>query len=221
MVTKGIFKFDKNTVLDKSTIKELHGLLHKYCSEIRYEAKTKGGKSHEFESCDELLSYDNFKNEKIVELEATGYNGYRRVFTLDFYGRRHSAPYIECRYNLADQDTETIFLANLTKFFEKRVECYNHHLISSLIIGAALFIGSLYLVLKYNMGTSAMCALGLFEVIAYYLIENEILKALFPPIVFCWGYEKKVHHSRTTLRNNLFWTIIIGFVLSILLELLF
>lgn len=220
MVTKGIFKFDKNTVLDESTIKELHNLLLKYCSEIKYEANTKDGKSHEFESCDELLSYGNFKNEKIVELEATGYNGYKRVFTLDFYGKRHSAPYIECRYNLADPDTETLFLANLTKFFDKRVECYNHHLISSLIIGGALFVGSLYLVLKYNMGTSAMWALGLFEVIAYYLIENKILKALFPPVVFCWGCETKAHHSRTSLRNNLFWTIIVGFALGILLELL-
>ncbi len=219
MVTKGIFKFDKNTVLDQSTIKELHDLLLKYCSVVKYEAKTKNGKCHEFVSCDELLSYDNFKKERIVELEVTGYNGHR-VFTLDFYGERHSAPYIECRYRLSDPNTETLFLNDLTKFFEKREECNNHHLVSSVTIGAALFIGAFYLVLKYNLGTSAMWALALFEVITYYLIENKILKALFPPVVFCWGNETKVHHSRTTLRSNLFWAVIVSFALGILLEIL-
>ncbi len=216
MVTKGTFKFDKNTVLDESTIKELHCLLLKYCSEIKYEAKTKDGKSHELESCIELLSHDNFKGNKIVELKVTGGIRYKRVFTLNIYGNRYSAPYIECDYEFADPDTETVFLENLKKLFEKKVECYNHHLVSSIIIVAALFAGYSYLVLKNNMEISAVWTLAFFEVITYYLIENKILKVLFPPVVFCWGNEIKVHNSRKSLRNYLFWTVIVGVALSVL-----
>ena len=221
MVTKGIFKFEKNVVLDESTINELHSLLLEYCTVIKYRATTLDSKSLEFETHTELLSYDNFKKSKITELEITGYNEHKRILTLDFYGKRHSSPYIECQYSFTDIDSETLFTAQLKMFFEKRVECYNHHLFTSALVGGALLIGSLYLVLKYKITDSAMFALAFLEVIAYYLIENKILKSLFPPIVFRWGNEIKVYKSRTNIRNNLFWTIIASFGIGVLLEMIF
>lgn len=221
MVTKGIFKFEKNVVLDESTINELHSLLLGYCTVIKYRATTLDSKSLEFETHTELLSYDNFKKNKIIELEIAGYNAHKRIFSLAFFGKRHSSPYIECQYSFTDTDSETLFTSQLKIFFEKRVECYNHHLFTSVLIGGALLVGSLYLVLKHKLTDSATFALALLEVIAYYLIENKILKSLFPPIVFRWGNEIKAHKSRTNLRNNLFWAIIASFGIGVLLELIF
>ena len=221
MVTNGIFKFEKNIVLDESTLSELHNILLNYCTVIKYRATTQDSKALEFESCDELLAYDNFKKSKITELEITGYSEHKRIFSLDCYGKRHASPHIECRYSFTDPNSETLFISHLKKFFEKRVECYNHHLFTSILIAVVLVTSSLYLIIKHNMTDSSIFTLALLGVIAYYLIENKILKALFPPIVFRWGEEIKAHKSRTALRNNLFWVVIASFGIGILLEWIF
>jgi len=222
MKKRGKFKYDKNIVLDKDSFMELEAFLRKYCISVKYDVTTWNEDSIEFDTNEELFKHDNFKKGKIKELELSGYNRHDRIFTLKLLGKRHSAPYVECKYSFDNVDTETSFIAGLTRFFDKNTECYHQHLITSLLIALALLAGSCYFSFRYELiHTGAMWAVMFFTVLLYYFVENKILKYLFPPVVFLWGMEIKKHKTRTAVRNNIFWCIFVAIGLAWLMEVIF
>lgn len=216
MKKTGILKYDKTLVLSESDIVNLSNILNFYCTELSYKATTCGETSIAFESIQELLSYDNFKKGKIKTLKILGFNQHYRIFDLNLYGQRNSAPFVECEYSFKNADDEINFSAKLKTFFEKTTEAYYQYIISTFSIFFALIFGLIYLI-KINWPPSTSFLLsGLFDIlIIYYLIERKILKFLFPSITFLWGEEIKKHAARVSIRKNLFWCVIVAVIISI------
>lgn len=217
MVKKGTFTFNKNIVLDETSIRDLNSLLSDFCSRIEYQVITKNNDNIVFNSLEELLLYDNFKKGKIKKLEFVGKINSIIVFVLNLHSKRHSPPYVIGTYSFNNLNMETLFISSLNKFFEKRVECYYHHCVSSIVLGLSMFIGSFYLILRNELfDYTSMISIAFYLVLIYTFIENIVLKYLFPPVVFLWGKELDVHKTRTDIRKNIVWVIIVPTIMAAL-----
>ena len=123
MKISGKFNYNKAIKLSAERINELKDILSQHCNRFEIHTKLENDNHISFESFEELLLYDNFKERRIHSLEIVGYMKYERKFELSFEVENgfytNYISVLKCTYQLTSYDEETLFKNNLGRFLEK------------------------------------------------------------------------------------------------------
>lgn len=228
MLIKKELTYYKRLFITPERINELEELLNRYCEVIKYDAKTNSGTTLSFESREELLEYDNFKNGKIVSLDISCRSkDYSTAIEIGF------APSLswknisaKCNYKFTDNDSERLFVDAWTTFLKKATEYQKSYVlcqITTLVFGLSLGV---YLLIRYfNTPFKMVSYMPLMFYLMYLFIrsplkDNTIWSRVFPPVVFSWGEEAKKYSNYIRVRSNLFWVVVVPTVISIVFEII-
>lgn len=240
MIITGKCRRKKAILVTPERLRELSNILLKHCERIEYNARTKAGTRIEFESIEELLSYDNFKTRRIVELDLTGYRGYSRTVEVSLGDQNYSillnyGSTIRCDYKLSTIDEESILTNDINTWFEKS-KC-SYWLLGKFSLSGMLFIPSFFITLvrfisgdKVEFDTSnlhiwLLLVLVTIGVIGFWslvdFIDEHFLANLFPAVAFKWGEESDRYDKWEKYRSNLLWGVIMAIIIGLVTNYLY
>lgn len=236
MDIRGRLHYSRSIIITKDTIHEIIDVLNKLFveSKISYEIINRRDTRIEFDTLDELLQYDNYGNNSIIQLVVSCHEGYREVVSIKF--ERHfnviSMPIkncVKCIYRFSDLTIEEEFRKSMMKLLRKNTSphwVFNNVSIYYLFM-IANWIYCIYIMLR-NPGVkfSQMNAyLGIGAVISlaflgFVMYIDYIFKKWLPKVVFCFGEEAELFNRRESILSKLFWTVLVGGIVSIFTSLI-
>ena len=231
MVKYRLFTYKKIIVLSDQNMEELRSLLLKHCDKINYQVITKNEAEITFDSFDELMSFNNFGDDKIVSLSIKGYvnNEYRFIVGIDFSPQSpYDSETIRCQYFLSDIDKESVLTSDLHRFLEK-VTKYDAQYKGCKIVNFMLFcVIGIYPVfiptIRNFIRETQYKQMIIFAVLfisqfimrgLYNLCTKYIWRKLYPRVTFAWGEGKTQFQNVEKLRSNLFWGVLIAALVSL------
>ena len=115
------FKFSKHIFLDKERMLQLQEMLKKYCERLSIQASTINHVDIEFDSFDELLQYENFREGRIKELQLSGSSrvSWDKTFSLTFYAGHPGSNSLVCVGYFNEKHKGTLFFNDIKEFAEK------------------------------------------------------------------------------------------------------
>lgn len=239
MKKRRYFEYKKTVLLTIPRLQELNQLLQKHGKCINYSATTKNHAEVLFDTFEELTNFDNFQENKIVSLSIECRNC-RQSDDSEVYINIEfspSSPYdtdtLRCYYYFFDVEKETVFLSDFNRFLVKTATYDRNYKVCEWSTFLAFFILGLYPVfIPFGGVPYYQRVRGLFPVIMavllsemfafflYYLISRMIWKKLFPKAIFAWGEESAHYAKLEIIREQLFWVVLIGPVMSIIVGLI-
>ena len=231
MNVKGRIECESALVIDESFLKNVNNIITEYFIAPTYSARLKMGDLIEFDSLNELLEYDNFKDKKIISLDLNfGY--YNSISICPFEVLRRKS--IVVSYKIEDKEKNTLFREAIQNEIDKCKTSKIYSLISSIsIAGLCIFFGIIALIVGnicyfQNSGNSYTFNFGIFELTIGYIIIVLYLcilfgllllvKYLFPSVVFYFGKEIDNNNKLKSFRANFFWCVIVAIAVSVLVE---
>ena len=225
MTISGRYSYKRALKLTPDRMRQLEELLNRYFDKIVYNCNIKNGSDITFQSLEEMLEYDNFSTGKIVSMNIYGET--TAQLTINFsegYGTfSNYEQVVYCNYTLYDVVQDTIFIKELNEFFKKST--LNYWLIGkatlfSLSLACYSFILIFRIIearLRFSAANLSLDELLLAIALLFlaYFIDKNLLKKLFPPIVFYWGEEERAFDKKDKLRTNLFWVVLVGILIGI------
>ena len=220
MKTKNNFFMRKSLCVSGKDLKKLSAILKKFFSLIAYSATIKSGAIIEFDSLKELLTFNNFKENKIKVLNIHAQKKQNYETIQECYIRFDSKcgilnKSIDIDYCFSSQETEMLFVHEIQKFFYKPQKVLNRNivLISVLILASLIFTSEIWIIYHDNI---------LLMVVMLFLFTKtnvEFLEAFFEKnvsnVFFLWGEETSLFYKRKNLISKIFWGVIIAIVASI------
>ncbi|MBQ7523094.1 MAG: hypothetical protein IJT07_01025 [Oscillospiraceae bacterium] len=230
MVIKGTLNYGKAIILTEQRLREMISMLNGYGDRIELEAVTKNNTRIQFESIEELLKHDNFKENVIHELEVSVYNNFSRVIFIDF--ALQTAPIsitsfskiVNCIYSFETEQERQIFVSDFNNLLKKSTASYwivSKFSLSSFVFGLSWLIFPFELlygaqhqpITVKEFITSAFFALAI--ICATVFLDRKVLRNLFPPIVFAIGEEVARNEKNGERRKNVFWGVIVALILAV------
>lgn len=219
MKKESSLSYSKNIFLDVDRMNELHSILLKYCDTLDIQAKTINKSSIDFDSYDELMSYSNFKTERIKQLSIRGYgsNKWDAKIRLTFSLEYPTVSTVDCDYSFEDVDEEIVFRKTFLDFLEKAKSSYIPSRIGDWLIlflifaGAGIFLKSIF----PSVSLSMYLLIYVVAPIPYKLCSTMWYK-LFPIVSFSWGEATKYYDRLKKIRGNLFWGVIIAIAAGVI-----
>ncbi len=221
MKTKNSFFMRKSLCVSGKDLKKLSAILKKYFSLITYSATVKSGAKIEFDSLKELLTFNNFKGNKIKVLNICAQKKQNYETIQECYIRFDSKCGILNRsvnidYCFSSQETEIIFVNEMQKFFCKPQKVLNRNivLISTLILTSFIFISEIWIICHDNI------LLMVVMLFLFIMTNVELLEAFFEKnlsnVFFLWGDETSLFYKRKKLISKMFWGIIGTIILGVI-----
>jgi hypothetical protein len=214
----------KNSYLFKSSdFVELDSLLSETFNKFTYEAKLIDKSTVTFDSVNELIECDNFKNNLIIEIEIRAAKGeyvYSSVpnCKIKFFRKKgYWDESIECENTYSSEQDNLILEASINRFLDKRVISKKRavvqpliHLICSYFI--CIFTTSYFSDVEKKDGVLSLILISLF---LFNWLTAYLFKRLFLGCIFSWGEEEKQFSRRQHLNGMIFWGVIIAFIINI------
>ena len=237
MVKSRVFSYKKIIVLENQRMQELRDLLLKHCDRITFQAITANKAEITFESFDELMEFSNFGDDKIVSLSLWCYapNEYSYKIKIEFSSQDpfHNET-MRCQYNFSNTDEESILISDLQKFLEKSTAYNTAYKIcewASYFFFIVLGILPIYFPVNGKAIYKLLSGKGYLFVFVfitefisyaglYHLFKKQILKRVYPRVIYAWGEEEKRFNELKALRSNLFWGVFVAIVINIVVGIL-
>lgn len=226
MKVKGAIKYKYSTILNENQIREIDTIVNEYLGTPEYSSEIVSGDSITFDSLEELLLFDNFDNRKIKKIIIRV--GFDTFIYLDCNNKYNS---VHGDFGIDSEDKSEEFRRKFISILNKgkRNRLYEFFAMSYytrifISIWAAVTIYSFIMgnpseFINLTLVESAVIIIGsvICGILIYNLLEiiNKWIKSLFPRLVVYIGEEKKNENSRGKLRDNIFWVIIVGLIISI------
>ena len=204
--------------LNKARMDELRGILLKYCDYLFFSVTTVDDSSIEFNSYDELMSYENFGKGRIKKLTIFGQRkNDKEIRVTVIFSAEHANPGIAFDYIFEQSDEETIFCKDVEDFL---VKTGSYHIVAIIFeIAFVLALGSiLRLIVKKHFPSAKIpvyVALAACTVFLYLKISNWVWERLFPCVSFEWGESVLYYKRLKKWRENMFWGVIVAFIVGI------
>ena len=136
----------KAVIITPEYLEELCRLLLRFSEKLTFEATTYSNSDITFDDIHELLCYDNFNRHRLKSLHITGYKKYER--TISLYIEKDTYPFSARRYDrtiygvyqFESVDSETLFINEFEKWFEKIKSSY--WLLGKFSVSGTIFIPS-------------------------------------------------------------------------------
>lgn len=219
MKKESSLSYSKNIFLDTDRMNELHSIILKYCDTLDIQAETLNKASLKFDSYDELMSYSNFRKDRIKQLSIRGYksNKWDAKIRLSFSIEYPTVSSVDCYYSFEDENEEIVFKKTLLDFLEKAKDGY----IPSRVGIWALFIltywgvGRCFRSVFADVSVPMLLVICVLSLIPYKLFSN-MWYILFPIVSFSWGEATKYYDKIKKIRSNLFWGVIIAITVGVI-----
>lgn len=226
-------KYKKALIVDSELICAVIREIERICSEFLFEAKLENGDEIEFINKEELFSYKNFKTERILSLQIHSHSkDFQHEVIVVFnpaYFFGFSEQTVDYSIKTTNPDEKKLIEKNLYDEFEFRKQKGGIGLLfNRTSYGIVMFVLwlSLIIISKLFVDThpifSLVCVIC-FGVILFALIAFQ--KRLFsamdlwsPRVAFCIGEGKTRYEEYKAKRNNLFWTVCVGGLISIIVS---
>lgn len=220
----------KRLLITNERLGELKKILSKYCSQVDWKATLTDDTSVTFDSFEELQKYSNFGSAKILCLKTSGRSeDFKTMITVNI-SRKHS--YLnhsgECSFKFASEDQYTVFRKEMQDFFEKCVEgefAYQvgRWLLALVLFGAILFAAFTMIKVADKSNSSTIAVYSMLIGFAFWLpitFSTKLWDILYPSIVFAIGEGVSRYEKLKKLRSNLFWGVLVTFVVSVIVSLI-
>jgi len=228
----GTYKYKWAIILQPQAMRELESLILRYYENPIYTAYLTNKNRVRFESLNELLEYDNTKGSEIKSLSVFGQLDFdSTAFHMIIRANRgvfvNYTSTVEIEYVVKSPDDELTLNSRLKSLFDKTKARYSAvgkislssvfmvALVAVLIYAFSvnLFSTAITLTLKSVLQVLGASALG-----SVINISGSLgLMYIFPSVVFNWGMQIEKSNRISALRTNIFWGVIISFVLSIII----
>lgn len=223
MRKNGIIIRHSCVTLNKSRMDELCIILLKYFDYLLFSATTVDDSSIEFNSYDELMSYENFREGRIKILNIYGQhknNKNNRVVVI--FSAEHSGSGIAFDYIFERHDEEILFCKDVKDFLAKTG---NYHILAiicdlALMVALSLIFGRIVKTLYPSGKILVYVALLACAAVLYLKISNWAWNKLFPPVSFEWGESISYYKRLKKWRENMFWGVIVAFIVGIAVSVL-
>lgn len=215
MRKKKVIAFYKNILFDEPRLKELNSILERHSDDVSFSAKTKDKSELKFDSIDELVSYENCKNERIASIKAFCYKRELSSHSIvAYFPSEIGKETASIEYEFANTDDESIFLSEIMKLLKKSVECNTISTILDIVFLIIFFIsGFIYAFYRFKNSLSVNSGEHIFPYLAlslvcYIFFSKYVLQYFFPRVVFLVGEEIKRYEDIKRLRKGFFSTVL-------------
>ena len=232
MKCKKEFEYKKAITVDSDMLIQFNEEIGKLCDTITYKAELINGDEIEFDSLDELIDYENSKDNCLKKIRIWATDRANRINDISIYIEKsdYDSPYfyktVRVVLSTDDIDKSTVFQHRVEHLCNRHSQDKMYQFLSKTgifkklyYISFGIIVGFLYAIYKNknltNAGTIYIC----FICIIYALLETPIeklRKKYYPPIIFYLGDEIKNYDEKKNKRNNFFWTVCIGGGLTII-----
>lgn len=228
MTIHGKIQFKEAIIVNEKLLKDLEEVILSFFKHVTYECKLCNGDGIEFDSLDELLTYENIKTRKIVRLKIKfDYN--EIIFEPTFSKISSYQHTVFGVYKVYDSDTSILFSEKVQRVLEnsKRSKWYTFLTKISMMHFCFLIVGisigsTIYSVMSEGvMGKSVYTvnSINISIIIGILCIIFSIIAAkcrdiLLPPISFMIGEQLQEIKRNEEKFSKIFWGIIIAFIVS-------
>lgn len=232
MKCKREFEYKKAIIADVDMIMNLSEEINKICNKIDYSAELINGDELEFNSIDELLAFENSKDNQFKKIEIFAIDSEKRTNEIRVYMKDSAGNsfFSDCGVRFVihtdNIDTITIFKEKAIHICERHSQSNAYNFLSKTNLFRFLGYFSLGVVLscviimfqsKFKVNTIFLYIGCLFSV---YLMAKDFIektrKKYFHMIVFYLGDGIKIYDDQKSKRNSFFWSVIIGGGLTII-----
>lgn len=224
------FEYKKIIVLTEDYMTELQSIIQKYSRIDSITGKTKNDTEISFDSFDQLLSYVNFGEERLVNLVITGRSSYEEPWVridIEFQPHRVFRSSVICNYGFESEEKLRAFEHEINGLLSRTVEKNSNRIAFRIaMITAVIVITVAAFMLLLKIQTRALtytlsALLGIFLVSGCSL-SSRITSMVYPYVTFAWGEGKKRYEKNAKLKANIFWcvaiAVIIAFIVGIVLN---
>lgn len=230
MKLSGTYAYYKALIISKERLKELQSILLEFCDHIDFYATTEQSVQLQFNDFEEMLSYDNYAERKISELELIGHKGLYRIINIKLFSTpglfHHYKKTAECHYTLDCIESETLFKSKLQTLFKKSTARYwligKFSLLGTIticsLIGAfySYFFNKTYNSNVIQTGNYFPLIIAIIIIFGSFVLDRKILYKIFPSITFLLGEEIENSNRIANLRKNIFWGVIVAIAITLL-----
>lgn len=228
MEISGSWSYRRALVLSVERMRELNSILLSFCERIEFTATTKKNQDIQFTTLDEMLSFDNFKERRLQEIEMTGYKGYHRIFNIKIKDTNgiilHYYKTVECFYHLDTFDDETLFLSKIKYVLKKSTP--NYWLLGKFSLYGTVWIASVISTvincLTKNMPNLKINLLVVFCIVIIcallliiWVFDHKFYYNIFPAVSFLWEEEIARYDKWIKLRSNIFWGVLVSLIVGL------
>lgn len=228
------FTCKKAIIVDREFLEEVQKEILAWCNLIKYEANLENGDKIEFESLEELITFENSKLKRIKDIEITARNADNAsldqfiIIQISAFSviLRKFIRTIYVSITIDDVDKKTIFENNMRNIFVRHEQNKWYNIISRTgILNLIDFIYFIFVCIYFykffsdglkieNDGLQIMALI--FAVLM--LLKIPIQKGqekYFEPIVFYSGDEKKSYDDKRDGRKNFFGGVIVAGIFTV------
>lgn len=232
MKCKKEFKYDKAIIIESDMLIDLDKEIKKLCNNIKYKAELVNRDEIEFESLEELIGYENSKDNYLQKISIWADDGLRHTNNIIMYIEPQNCNipqlYTTVRAVITTDNIDKISLFNekIEHLCDRYCQDKTYQFFSRTGIFSKLGIASWGIILGYLVAeTQGRINVKMwFDVLIlipliYLLLVNLIgkyKKRYYPPIVFYIGDGIKNYNELKSKRSNFFWTVCIGGSLTII-----
>lgn len=229
------FSYKKAIIVDNNMLNEIDKEIRAIYAIVKYEAITVSGDKIEFESLNELLSYENAENEKLVSVDISARDE-KFINTAYIFIKCKPSSFwesfetVRVTFTVDDTNKKVIFKNNVMHLLERCTQNKKYNAISKtevfilfsiVYIGAAIFY---FIKLFSNKGQiSTALSTTMIILCALYCLKMPLQKyrdKYYPRVVFYLGDQIKQYEEQKGSRQNFFWTVCIGGVISVIMGVL-
>lgn len=228
MTIHGKIQFKDAIIVNEKLLKDLEEVILSFFKQVTYECKLCNGDCIEFDSLEELLTYENIKVRKIVKLKIKF--DYNEIIFEPTFSKINSYQHtVFGVYKVYDSDTSILFSEKVQRILEnsKRSRWYTFLTKISMMYFCILIVGisigsTIYSVMSEGvMGKSVYTvnSINISIIIGILCIVISIILAkcrdiLLPPISFLIGEQIQEIKRNEEKFSKIFWGVVVAFIVS-------
>lgn len=226
MKIEGQIKFKHAITVTDKLLAELEKIILEFYDIINFKAVLVNEDEIEFDSLDELLTYNNPNSRNIKNLYINARTEFvEKTLYISFdpsVSFLHNYKYsISGSFSINDNN-EYVLLQNNLYSLLNRYKCSLIYTflskVSTMYISIVATIFGLFNYIKYGSKSSYIALDELYYImiiiivilLPFMLLIIKVWKSLFPPVFYKLGDQISKYNKINNLRNNILWTIIIG-----------
>ncbi len=216
------FEYKRIIVLTEDYMTELQSVIQKYSRIDSIRGKTKNDTEISFDSFEQLLSYVNFGEERLVNLDITGRSSYEEPWVridIEFQPHRVFRSSVICNYEFENEEQLRAFEHDINGLLSRTVEKNSNRIAFRIaLITAIVVITMAAFVFMLKIQTQALtytlsAFLGVFLAFGCSL-SSRITGMVYPYVTFAWGEGKKRYEKSAKLKANIFWCVVIAVIIA-------
>lgn len=230
MELRGNIRFTEAIVVDEKLLVQLENTLLEFYDDVLYSVKLCNGDLIKFNNLQEMLDYENIDERKIESLQI----GFNIIDELNFYPTYSAFCSYKCTvsgtYRMDNSDKSILFSNKVNDALKKarRPQWYTvitkismfHFLIVELII-CFFLLGYIYIKegelteVSFTATYFISCMLSSIMIILLCGLFSKIRKYFFPSISYMIGEQIVKIEALNKLYGNIFWCVIVAFIVSV------